>query len=453
VGTAAGGIEGLVHDSAFVRFVAAHLANESFKLIDVGCAGGLALGWRTFGDRLAAIGFDVDAPEIDRLTGEETNPQVHYVAGWVGLHEDHPLRRRIGGKAYWHHWPRGRMAYERTFAARNRPPEAASRSPDAYILEEVLGQTWLTTPLGGVYDTDYAAAFEVFAAADHASGGGTVIALAPHLKAAGFYDADFLKLDIDGPDYEVLRSLTELLAQPSLLGVGLEVSFFGSHDANDNSFHNVDRLMREKGFDLFALSVRTYSSAALPFPYVSADPAQNAGGRAGQGDAIYVRDLGSRVRAEVAEGLSDERLAKAAAIFALSGMPDYAAEILVAHRMRLSRLFDVDEGLDLLTRDIQVRGEIAPDYAGYIAAFEADDPGFFNYGVAAREAQAAEAARIWNEAQAALGAAIAARDAAQSDLAASEARLAAICGSTSWRLTSAVRWLGARLRGRRVKTV
>jgi hypothetical protein len=452
VAVAPGGIEGFARDSAFVRFVAGHLAHEPFKLIDIGCAGGLAPGWRSFGDRLAAIGFDADAPEIERLTCEETNPQVRYVAGWVGLPDDHPLRRRIGGKTYWHQWAGGRLAYERTLAARSRPPGAAARAPDAYVREEVLGQTWLTTPPGGVYDTDYAAAFEVFAAGEGAQDAGAVIHLAPYLKAAGFYDADFLKLDIDGPDYEVLRSLTELLARPSLLGVCLEVSFFGSHDANDNSFHNVDRLMREKGFDLFTLSVRTYSSAALPFPYLGADPAQNAGGRAGQGDAIYVRDLGSRVRAEIAESLSDEQLAKAAAILALAGMPDYAAEMLVTHRARLSRLLDVDQALDLLTGEIQAGGAIAPDYASYIAAFEADDPGFFHYGVAARHAAANEAARIWNEAQAALGAAIAARDAAQSALAASEARRTAMSGSISWRLTAGVRWIGARLRGRRVET-
>jgi hypothetical protein len=485
VSEAGSGIEGLRNDSAFARYIASRLSQETFKLVDVGCAGGVALGWRAFGDRLSAIGFDTNAPEVDRLNAAETNPKVRYVAGWVGMPEGHPLKTRIGPKAFWHQWPTRRLAYERTY--RLRKARAEGQAPSAiqdYFDKEVLTEDWLTTPVGG-YDLDYARTFEVFpvdpaeAAVQPPSGPDPVIHLPPFLQAADFYDADFLKLDIDGPDYEVLRSASDLLTQPSLLAVSLEVSFYGSHDANDNSFHNMDRLMREKGFDLYGLSVRTYANAALPFPYLDAHPSMNTGGRPVQGDALYVRDLGSRVRAEDAAQLSDEKLAKTAALFALFTLPDSAAEILLVHRERLSRVLDVDHALDLLAAEIQENEVIGPSYRDYLAAFEAEDPRFFDRYTArnawmtkvltiARQAPAVEA-RL-QAAEEALSAARAEAEAepepergqaqemqasetdGQADLARAlaqaEARLQAIECSTSWRLTAPLRALLGKLKGR-----
>ena len=63
---AGSGIEGMRGDSAFARHVAERLQAEPFKLIDIGCAGGVAPGWRTFGAKLAALGFDADAGEVLR---------------------------------------------------------------------------------------------------------------------------------------------------------------------------------------------------------------------------------------------------------------------------------------------------------------------------------------------------------------------------------------------------
>ena len=93
---AGSGIEGMRGDSAFARHVAERLQAEPFKLIDIGCAGGVAPGWRTFGAKLAALGFDADAGEVARLNAVESNPQISYVPGYVTLPEGHPLREHLG---------------------------------------------------------------------------------------------------------------------------------------------------------------------------------------------------------------------------------------------------------------------------------------------------------------------------------------------------------------------
>lgn len=474
VSEAGSGIEGFRHSSKFAEYVAGRLKQETFKLVDVGCAGGLARGWRAFGDRLSAIGFDTNAEEVARLNTGERNPNVRYAAGWVGMPDGHPLKSRIGSKGYWHQWPAGRLAYERTLDLRRAQEEGREpQSIEDYFQETILKQAWSTVPKDG-FDLDYGRTFEVFAPSEtetakalDGTGPDAIIHLPPYLKAADFYDADFLKLDIDGPDFEVLRSISHLLSQPSLLGVSVEVCFYGSHDANDNSFHNMDRLMREKGFDLFGLSVRTYASAALPFPYLDAHPSMNTGGRPIQGDALYVRDLSSRVRADTAAGLSDEKLAKTAALFALFALADQAAEILIVHRQRLSRILDVDHALDLLAAEPKPDGQIADDFAGYIAAFEKEDHRFFDR-YTSRNTYMTEILTAAAQAKAAL----ARVEAAESRVAqlereldgerrnsqhlaercetgerATEAQMTAVLRSTSWRASAPLRLL-ARLFGR-----
>src|SRR5208337_4344738 len=73
-----------------VQYIAGQI--EAFTLIDVGCSGGLDPAWRDFGSRLRAFGFDPQVQEIERLIKAESNPQVKYVAGFVGGKE-YALRR------------------------------------------------------------------------------------------------------------------------------------------------------------------------------------------------------------------------------------------------------------------------------------------------------------------------------------------------------------------------
>jgi len=368
------GLEGLRRDSAFARQTAERLTKEFFELADVGCSGGIDKGWRAFGARLRAIGFDCSGPEIERLTTAESHPGVRYVEGLVGLPHGHPLLKKTGGKSPLHRWPPWRLSYQRTTllreAAASGAPAPALRD---HFAQRVWAQTWDGTPPTG-FDTDYS----VPEAGEAPGGDERTILLEAALREMDLKDPDFLKIDVDGGDYDILRSAVALLDQPGLLGVGIEVNFVGSHDANDNSFHNVDRLMRSKGFDLFALTTRLYGSAALPWPYRYKEPGVTAGGRPVQGDALYLRDLSSPMRRSDAASVSDEKLAKLAAIFALVDLPDEAAEMLLVHEQRLGSVINIPQGLDLLALQIQENDGTDLSYDEYIAAFEGDATQFLD---------------------------------------------------------------------------
>jgi hypothetical protein len=206
--------------------------------------------------------------------------------------------------------------------------------------------------------------------------------IADILDRYGFASVDFLKIDIDGQDFEVLNSLDSLFDRLGILGVRLEVCLFGDADETNHTFHNTDRFMRRQGYALVGLDSRTYANRALPARFAITMPAQAVSGRVIQADAFYVRDLASDSLNDLAARMSDEKIAKLAAIFSAWEQPDGAAELLVKFRDRLSSLFDVDRALDILAAQTQhalgEKDEVEIlGYRDYMALFATDSPDFY----------------------------------------------------------------------------
>jgi hypothetical protein len=374
-------MEAIRRDSAAARRLA-DAVDEPFTLIDVGCSGGVAAGWDLFGDKLRAWGFDPGRHEIERLTAAETRPGVRYVNGFVGLPQGHPAKGASIDP--WRLDPWGRLSACRTQElqqARAAKPEETAGDQEDLMQRNLWREAALADPAKPIVLPDF-------------------------LDAEGVTDLDFIKIDVDGTDFEILQSLEGRLSDPPVLGAVLEVNFFGGAGPQVNSFHNIDRFMRAQGFDLFDLTVRAYSLAALPRPYLYPHPlaAQTTGGRPWQGDALYLRDIGYPLAGRDASGWSHGKLLKLAALFAAAGLMDHTAELLLKCRERLARRVDVDATLDLLTQESQ---DAEPGlwtarrfatYRDYIAAFEADDPAFYDAlrrGDAGRPAAEAEPQSAW----------------------------------------------------------
>ena len=204
-----------------------------------------------------------------------------------------------------------------------------------------------------------------------------VIVAPAYLTDSGIHSVDFLKIDVDGPDFEILNSFDLAFDTLGVLGVGIEVNYFGSAADTDYSFHNVDRFMKARGFELFGTTVRRYSLASLPSPYVSNFPAETEFGRPLLGDALYIRDLGRHEHDEFAAQLPLAKLLNLICIFAAFNLPDCAAEITLRFRERLSDSCDVERILDLLAAQAQGSIERPLTYREYLRRFESHDPIFF----------------------------------------------------------------------------
>lgn len=338
--------------TAFASFVAGSLRSEHFTFVDVGCSGGIDPAWRVFGDRLRVVAFDASVDECERLSSEETHPHIRYMAGFVGLPSDHPFAKVAAGK------PR----YVRNFFPRSSAGRTAAlqqeRLKSASLSEKLRHNAWGMTKLADP---------------------NKVVVVPAVLKDLGWTDVDLIKIDIDGPDFEVLHSFDGQFDELGLLSARLEVNLNGGTGDWEHTFHNTDRFMRARGFELLALDVRNYAMSALPSPFAITSPAQSVTGRPFQAEAFYARDPAGADWRDLGEAMRPEKLAKLAAIFSVWNQPDAAAEILQVFRDRLSDLLDVDVGLELLAGQAQLQSgaTAAMPYRDYIAAFEAGAPGFY----------------------------------------------------------------------------
>jgi hypothetical protein len=192
-----------------------------------------------------------------------------------------------------------------------------------------------------------------------------------YLKDHGITSLDFLKIDVDGKDFDVLQSFDRALTDLGVLGVGIEVRFWGSHEATDGTFHNVDRFLKAHGFELFNLTIRRYSTNALPGRFVGRAPGATETGRVHQGDAMYARDLGSGFYDDFAKSLTAEKILNLVVIFAIFDLPDCAAEIVLKFQSLLAGRWDVERMLDLLAAQAERRLVCRPGgYRRYVEKFE-----------------------------------------------------------------------------------
>jgi hypothetical protein len=260
------------------------------------------------------------------------------------------------------------------------------------------------------------------------------------LRERGIDDVDFIKIDVDGADFLILRSLAPMLDDAKVLGVGIEVNFHGSDDPEIHTFHNVDRLMKQLGFELFSLSTRPYSVAALPAPYQLTIPAQTQWGRILQGDAIYFRDAAALKHARWAQTVGAQKVIKLAVLFSLTRLPDCAAEVLLHFRSSIEHLLDVRAGLDALTAQCVPEGQPVPTYAEYIAAFEEDADRFYP----ARRVVPVDAAP--HEVPAGASGAETEAQISADEAARLHREIVLLKSSRSWRLTAPFRTWGSALR-------
>ena len=331
----------------FASAIARSLSKEPFVLLDIGCSGGINPMWRIFGDRLLALGVDPNIEEVERLKAREKSTRIEYIAAFVGKSGEDPTSLRV--PSYWSHSrsPYHRLSYLQTQEIRAKEIKQYSSE------EKTLVNAWRDMP--------------------HAK---HVISPVDLIDARRLRHVDFFKIDVDGLDFEILQLLKPDFTRLFTLGCVIEVTFCGSGASHENTFHNVDRLMKCAGYELFDLTTRRYSTRFLPGRYRHV-PGATEYGRIWQGDALYLRDLCQTDWFAMADKATPESLIKLAALFSMFNLPDCAAEILVKFRDRIADIFDVQMGLDLLVAQAEPNLPKV-SYGEYMAGFERDGPFFYN---------------------------------------------------------------------------
>ena len=335
--------------SALTRLLVKRDIFEShpLTLLDVGCSGGISPIWRVFEPSLVALGIDPVLLECERLNAKETSSNVRYRPAFVGLQDDHPFVQKRGDRGLWGGNPWNRLSAD--FGSK--------------ILQSKTKESEKLAVLNDWQGSELAAPSSKIGVDD--------LVLEENLLGL-----DFIKVDVDGYDLDVILSAENIVRNSPVLGFTLEVNFYGSTNDTDHTFHNTDRLMRQWGFDLFGLSMRRYSSAALPAPFEWDGPAQTIFGRPYQGDAVYLRDpmgAGTHGAPESPE-LSPQKLLKLACLFECFGLPDHAAELIQANAQQLNAVCNSSELLNALACEVDPS---VRNYSEYIEKFKDDPTAFY----------------------------------------------------------------------------
>lgn len=319
---------------------------EPFTLVDVGCSGGISQFWRIFEPNFLAVGVDPVTAETERLNALENNPAISYMSAFMGLPDDHQFVLRRGNKPVTGNNPWNRLSAHRAAQILSAKIPESEKLP---ILNNWHGFK-LADPVRKI-------------------GFSELVAL------NNLHTLDFIKIDVDGHDMDVLLSAESIIKSAPVIGLALEVDFYGSIDDTDHTFHNTDRLMRSWGFDLFDLTVRRYASSRLPQAFEFDCPAQTKFGRPYQGEALYLRDPCSwsyspNGRIE----LSSAKILKLACLFELFSLPDHAAELLFENKSILDSEVSTRDLLNLLAQESQPAGS---SYETYLQHFEDDPTSFY----------------------------------------------------------------------------
>jgi FkbM family methyltransferase len=141
-------------------------------------------------------------------------------------------------------------------------------------------------------------------------------------KAEGINQIDFLQIDVQGAELDVLEGASEILEQ-SVMGVQAEVEFSRLY-VNQPLFADVDIYLRKRNFALFDLATDNYWCRCTR----ACSPVRSSA-RAGQliwADAFYFRDpIQDNTTSAIKE---PKRILKLACIADILGFPDYALELL-----------------------------------------------------------------------------------------------------------------------------
>jgi FkbM family methyltransferase len=355
--------------------------DDPFVIIDVGSRGGFNAEWRAFGDRAKIYGFEPDEVECARLNAEAA-PGITYLpwalGGSSGLATLYESKLSASTGLY-----RTNMTYFGRLLNRDNGIVAAERQVSLRTLQDALA-------------------------------------------GIGVAAIDFIKLDVEGAELDILRGSEAYLRSAAPLGLLSEIRF--QPEINGSPiFAALDSFLQPLGLRLYGLDFSQQSRVALPYPGVQEYRlpsgerffAYTTQGQVQDGNALYFRDLLISANRDLMLRMSTRRLLKLAALYEIYSLNDCAAELILACRERIDELVDSDRLLDLLATGIVGRPSSYKDYieSYFGTASESRDAASENPGAVAENAHVSISVE---------------------DL---QRELAKVYASTSWRITKPLRLL------------
>jgi len=237
-------------------------------------------GWNYFAPKLAIYGFDADADACDEANLDLDNRQIN----WTERHI--PLAM-------------GNAEKEATLYVTNHPMCSSLYSPNEVFLERFQH-------LSEFMNLDFTVEIET-------------TTLDSFCESEDIQEVDFLQIDVQGADLQVLEGASRLLKN-SVLGIKIEVEPSPLY-LHQPLFADVDTYLRSQEFTLFDVVFARRPRARSPI-VSSTHPGQIL-----WGDAFYFYDF-LRQDMNLSRPKTPEQIFKLACIADVMDFPDYALEVL-----------------------------------------------------------------------------------------------------------------------------
>ncbi len=235
--------------------------------------------WQIFAPNLTIYGFDADSDACDAANEQLEERGIN----WAEKHIPLAL---------------GKASEERTLYVTHAPMCSSLYEPN----EDLLARFGGLQELAGL---DFSISIET-------------TTLDQYCESENIKNIDFLQIDVQGADLDVLKGAASILSR-SVLGVQIEVEFSPLY-SEQPLFRDIDYYLDKYDFSLFDLLLTRQTRARSPIR------SQLREGQLLWGDAIYLRDLINKKSLSSIE--NPERILKLACLADVLQFPDYSLEIL-----------------------------------------------------------------------------------------------------------------------------
>lgn len=317
------------------QYLVRNKAFDTRKLVvvDVGARYGGARHWDVYGDQIKFIGFEPDEEECKNLNEKFSLKGHQYFP--VALHRDKGRRT-----FYITEYSASSGFYQNDMTFWSRFPDKENVSIKK------------TMPMDTVD-------FDSFA------------------ESHRIAYVDFMKLDTEGAELDILEGSINYLRKGLLLGAAIEVRFLDC--SKQPVFSEVDAFMRQMGFKLFNIEVYRHTREVLPevLDYIGSTTKR---GQVIWADTIYLRDAVAEIESANINNWDDISILKLTSLFEVYGLPDCAIELLQVSKKN-NYLKDMDIGYltDLLTPQFKGKDVTYREYLEKVkAAKDEKEPLFRN---------------------------------------------------------------------------
>ena len=303
------------------------LASAPLIVVDAGSRGGFESQWDVYKNFIRLIGFEPDIKECKRLNAS--------VGALSGFHHHH------------HHYPRAlhKDEGEHPFFIAQHKPASSFYRPYSRFLDRLPERVNRAVKEERTLET---------------------VDLDSFLDRIDMRNVDFIKLDTEGAEYDILLGAHKTLSE-SVFGISLEM-MFNRQRIGEPLFSEIDLFLRRQGFALYDLPVFRCARTVLS-PHMFSD---NAGptdhGQVAWTQAIYFRDaVDDLLFGEINQDWDDLRVLKLASVMELFNLEDCAIELIqTAADKGLLSGYDRSCFVDLLVPPIQGRFLSYSEYVEHV---------------------------------------------------------------------------------------